>query len=163
MSMEHKAFDFDWTSFNQELSPVLIYALQSDNESLLLDFIKDNLSCITDPYEGQNLEDDWEEVLISSPIQDIADHTLTKYYSVTEDIGLGENWLFINETLPLKGINALLGISFREFDPGCCGSYFQSREQLNESIGILSQFYNPIVESYLDDLTNVRKGLYVTF
>ncbi len=162
-SMEHKAYEFDWNSFEKEFAELFISSLRSDDKDALIAFIESNPSSITDPYEGNSLEDNWKEYLNTLSTLEIADHALTKYYSVEEEFGLCDEWLPINETLCQKEIDALLGISYSEFDPGCYGSYFQSPLLLVENIGILSNSGNKTIRSYLGSLSNVCKGLYVTF
>jgi len=161
--MEHKAYQFDWNSFEKEFKDLLISSIRSDNKGALFSFIESNLSFITDPYEGESLNENWKEYLNSLSIQEVADHALTKYYSVQEEFGLNGEWLEINETLTQEEVNALLGFSYSDFDPGCYGSYFQSKSLLNENIGILSNSKNKEIRSYLANLRNVSKGLYVTF
>ena len=163
LSMEHKAFDFDWDSFEAELLPILLPALKAKDSAKILSFIESNLNCISDPYEGERLTDNWRDELVSLPIQDIADYALPKYYSVTKEFGLGDSWIQISDELHQNEVDALLGKAFEIFDPGGYGSYFQSLEQIKQSIDILSKNENPVVKSYVKDLSEVSKGLYVTF
>ena len=163
MSMEHKAFDFDWDEFEIALLPVFLSTLASNDSTGLLEFIELNLENITDPYEGDKLGKNWQVEISSYSIQEIADYALTKYYSVTEEFGLGNSWISQTDKLSKKEVDALLGTSFKCFDPGCYGSYFQSLGQLNESIKILSNIKDPIVAQYVRDLSGMKKGLYVTF
>jgi hypothetical protein len=161
--MEHKAFDFYWNLFEKELLPILQIALNRKDSELLINFIKLNLEYISDPYEGAPLVDDWHDELTLLPIQDIADYALTKYYSVENQLGLGDSWIDISDNLSKKEVDALLGHAFDNFDPGCYGSYFQSIDELKRNSALLSKVKNPIIESYIDDLSKVSKGLYVTF
>ena len=161
--MEHKAFDFDWNSFEAELLPILLPALKAEDSAKILSFIESNLNYISDPYEGERLADKWRDELVSLPIQDIADYALTKYYSVIDGFGLGDSWIQISDELHQYEVDALLGNSFEVFDPGCYGSYFQSLAHLKKSIKILSKNENEVVKSHVKDLSKVSKGLYVTF
>jgi len=161
--MEHKAFDFFWNSFEEELLPILQTALNNENSELLLNFIDLNLKHISDPYEGDLLMDNWRDELNILPIQDIADYALTKYYSVDKPFGLGESWVDIRDNLTKKEVDALLGSAFDNFDPGCYGSYFQSIDELKINTTLLSKVKNSTIESYVDDLSKVSNGLYVTF
>lgn len=163
MSMEHKAYEFDWDSFENELLSALLDALREDDNSKLLEFIACNLESITDPYEGEPLDKHWRENLIHSPTQEIADYALTKYYSVNDDLGLGSEWLSLKDSLKQQEIDSLLGVSYQEFDPGCCGSYFQSIEQLKAKLPIDYSADSPTLKLYLDDMARITKGLYVTF
>ena len=109
MSMEHKAYSFDWSGFEIELCPILLSALNTDDRVPLLSFIDFNIRSITDPYEGEKLSHDWQEELGVLPVQDVADHALTKYYSVDTGFGIGENWMEITDKLSQTVIDALLG------------------------------------------------------
>ena len=161
--MEHKAFNFCWNSFEEELLPVLQTALNKADTELLLNFIDLNLKYISDPYEGDRLIENWRDELNLLPIQDIADYALTKYYSVDKPFGLGDSWIDISDNLSEKEVGALLGRAFDNFDPGCYGSYFQSIDELKRNITLLSKVKDTIIASYIDDLAKVSKGLYVTF
>lgn len=61
--MEHKAFLLDEKTFQNELSPILYEALEHNNAAPLQFFIEENLEQLTDPYEGEPLDEDWETML----------------------------------------------------------------------------------------------------
>ncbi|NMZ19019.1 hypothetical protein HBO08_18560 [Pseudomonas rhodesiae] len=58
MSFEHKAFIFDFDSFDSELRPLLEASLRSGNIEPLRCFILSNKELLVDPYEGDALDDD---------------------------------------------------------------------------------------------------------
>ena len=163
MSMEHKAFDFDWESFQTEFFPIICSALASGDKSPLLNFIELNHKEITDPYEGEALDEEWQTDIAVLPIQEVADFALTKYYSVVDEFGIGESWIELSDKLNQREVDALLGSSIQGFDPGGYGSYFQSLSQLRKSIKDLTCVEDPIVKQHVGDLSRVTKGLYVTF
>jgi hypothetical protein len=161
--MEHKAYEFDWDSFDSELRPILENSLSTNENTKLYSFINSNLNYLTDPYEGERLEENWEDLLETKSIQELGDFALTKYYKVTEGFGLGNNWLKLQEGLTQDIINALLGTSLSGFDPGCYGSYFQTSKQRKANIVLLSESNIPFVKEFLANLCKLNKGLYVTF
>jgi hypothetical protein len=63
VSTEHKAYAFAYKPFSTELKPVLEAALASGNCRELIDFIERERSNLTDPYEGEPLGDDWEQLM----------------------------------------------------------------------------------------------------
>src|SRR5690349_15161787 len=96
MSMEHKAFVFDWESFLQELSELLFSALVSDDTTRLKAWINSNVADLKDPYEGEPLTKDWEDTLDVKDAHQYGDFALTKYYDPARDIGLGHEWQIIS-------------------------------------------------------------------
>lgn len=161
--MEHKAFHFEWGLFEKEFLPFLSPALKTENPNKIIDFIESSLNHISDPYNGNPLTHNWKDELASLSIQHIADYALTKYYSVNDDFGLGDSWVKLSDSLLQVELDAFLGNSLKGFDPGCYGSYFQSPEQIKISIDILSKSENRTVKSYVESLSKVSNGLYVTF
>ena len=163
MSMEHKAYEFDWDNFNNELRPILEQSLSSDENAKLYSFINTNLECLTDPYEGEPLDNDWEELLETKSNHELGDFALTKYYKVTEEYGLGDGWLPLQEVLSQDIINALLGTFISGFDPGCYGSYFQSSNQRKDNASLLLESNIELIKEFAACLTKFKKGVYVTF
>jgi hypothetical protein len=86
--MEHKAFVFDFRSFESELRPILEKALNDNESSELLRFIEANRAALKDPYEGEPLGEDWFEAAEGNDLR-WGDFALTKYYEPTDDVGLG--------------------------------------------------------------------------
>ncbi|TWT29251.1 hypothetical protein [Blastopirellula retiformator] len=173
--MEHKAFIFDYQKFEQELLPILQDALATGECSALISFIQQNIESLTDPYEGEPLEDDWEGMIETEDAHQYGDFALTKYYDPTADIGLGSAWESVQEIVPDDRrsspiLGLIVGSDNDPFDPGKMGSYFQSNGQVSESFGFLQQLaqehsseeVNEAVE-LLQRATQAQKGLYVTF
>src|SRR5437762_1246641 len=90
--MEHKAFPFDYWSFDKELRPLVERSLATGESELLRSFIALHWRTLKDPYEGRPLSLQWEEILETRDPHQYGDHALTKYYDPTNDIGLGPLW-----------------------------------------------------------------------
>lgn len=175
--MEHKAFIFDFDSFERELQPVLEEALLSGDAKGLIAFVNNNLGDLKDPYEGQPLEADWEAMIETADSHQYGDFALTKYYDPLEDIGLGVEWEHVQDAIssdpkltesPILGHT--VGPSDGPFDPGKMGSYFQTLDQVRQNHqyllnlakkGVSTDFSRPI--QMLSEAENAKKGLYVTF
>jgi hypothetical protein len=63
--MEHKAYTFDWSSFEGELAPALYAALKSCDLNHLVAFIAAQRHRLTDPNEGDPLPEDWPALVAS--------------------------------------------------------------------------------------------------
>ncbi|MBE3718825.1 hypothetical protein HJ209_23740 [Vibrio parahaemolyticus] len=161
--MEHKAYEFDWYEFQYELKPLMLEALSSNQTAIILHFIRENQSVLTDPYEGEALTENWFDELANESVQNLLDFALTKYYSLADDLGLDSDWANLSDGLNIEQRMALLGESINNFDPGCYGSYFQSTSMLEESISVLSSLKDPQISGFVKRLRTLRKGLYVTF
>ncbi|USD39589.1 hypothetical protein [Ferrimonas sp. SCSIO 43195] len=161
--MEHKVYDFDWHAFSQELMPVLERSLSDESTVALIVFINENVSELTDPYEGNKLKLDWKTLLETGSIQELGDFALTKYYNVLDDFGLAELWLPLQERLPSEAKEHLLGFPIANFDPGCCGSYFQMPEDLTKTYKALSTLSLSSINEFTAAIKAVENGLYVTF
>lgn len=179
MSMEHKAFIFDYRLFELELKEILQIAL-SRNEIKDLDyFISVNLTYLKAPDEGEYLSRDWRERLeIYRDPHNYGDLALTKFYNSAEDIGLGCDWMLIDDMLAgeSKCCLALLGSSIgtndNYFDPGKMGSYFQSLSMVNENKEKIARFihgdnrlneYSKSILNMFDLAIESNQGLYITF
>lgn len=179
MAMEHKAFIFDYALFEQELLPTIKRAIESGKKNELIDFIRKNVEKLKDPYEGDQLSEDWENMIENGDIDEYADFCLTKYYDPTQDIGLGNDWIVAQELfetyVPGSG-NILLGMPIHVgdeyFDPGKMGSYFCSFEHLKEGLGTISELARSglvgsreidLIEGIYLKARGMNKGLYVTF
>jgi hypothetical protein len=171
MSFDHKAFAFDWDSFQREMAGVLSRALITGDASGLERFVESNLSTCTSPYDGGRLGSNWRRCLGMAGLQEVADFALTKYYDPSQDQGLHEAWADIDSGLPVEGKVALLGMPFGEradrlFDPGLMGSYFQTPERVRASLATLRSVGASELEGYtrfLATVVSAAKGLYVTF
>lgn len=170
MSFDHKAFEFDWHGFSNELAPLLHQVLAQDKAEELCRFIEDNLSHCSNPYDGEPLEAGWQSSLEAADVQAFADFALTRYYEPLRDFGLAGGWQDLAEALDQEQQAALLGEAFgpstRLFDPGRQGSYFQTPEQVNLSLHRLSGSEQEEIAAFRGRLALVAangKGVYVTF
>ncbi|GAA4441632.1 hypothetical protein [Bremerella cremea] len=173
--MEHKAFIFDYEKFEHELLPLLQNALSTNECSSLISFIQQNMDSLTDPYEGEPLNDDWEGMIETEDAYQYGDFALTKYYDPTDDIGLGSAWQNIQEFIPADRttspiLGSVVGANEDPFDPGKMGAYFQSKEQVAENLEFLQQLVEQHSSEELDEAIDLlqqasqsQKGLYVTF
>lgn len=142
--MEHKAFRFDIVAFDAEFREILVRALDTRAVANLRDFILKWRDYLTDPYEGLPLSQDWESELEFQDVDSYADICITKYYSPILDIGLGHDWLAVQEKVSRRFPNA--GSMFGEalcgdricFDPGKMGSYFMCPDEVRDWISLLS-------------------------
>lgn len=174
--MEHKAFVFDYESFEQELRPSLDAALASGDTSPLKSFIDGNLEALCDPYEGQPLGIDWASHVEVKDAHQFADFALTKYYDPCADIGLGSAWERVHRLAasPLRTESPVLGTtvgpSSARFDAGKMGSYFQSSKKVRENHEALLKLATRAGSADLDRALKMLEvaakrnaGLYVTF
>ena len=60
MSIEQKAFLFDYDEFDGELREILEESLATGKISLLVGFVEANLAQLKDPHEGEMLDSDWQ-------------------------------------------------------------------------------------------------------
>lgn len=178
MSMEHKAFLFDYAGFHKELEAILIGALDSKEIDALRNFILENLDNLKDPYEGEPLDSDWEEMVDPKDVHQYGDFALTLFYDPQSDIGLGYEWDIL-ENLPDDGdfesspvLGVPLGKNNNVFDPGKIGSYFQSPELVQSNLTKLNSIFSNSTDDsaslesaieMLNEAKNEKKGLYVTF
>jgi len=178
MSMLHRAFAFDYAAFHDQLRPLLLRALETDDGSGLGAFIDANLNLLVDPYEGEPLAKNWRALLESGDVQELGDFALTKYYDGDLDIGLDVDWKAIGELLDKSGssraitLGAPLGTPEAPFDPGRQGAYFQTAADVADALTGLQTLLQaqPSLASELAPLQGMlqqaarsRRGLYVTF
>jgi hypothetical protein len=175
--MEHKAFLFDYDSFDRELRAILEDALRSGDHSRLVSFINANLGDLRDPYEGEPLNAGWEAMIEMQDPHQYGDFALTKYYNPTADIGLGAAWENLQELIandpaltesPILG--STIGPQDDPFDPGKMGSYFQSAQQVRQNRRYLLDLAKKgqtedlkRAIQMLDQAAGAETGLYVTF
>lgn len=185
MSSEHKAYVFDFQLFKEELSSILNQALLDKDASGLIGFIDSNIADLINPYTEEAMSGDWQSYLEIGDIDEYGDFAITKYYDLEDDIGLGYNWLDIQNIL-VKNLRTLEGESERqkspilgnafgpenkEFDPGKLGSYFQSRLDVSKNINIVNSLLDlgnnihelSLVRDILLQAHGSQRGLYVTF
>ena len=180
MSIEHKAYIFDFDEFSKELKPILETSIKSGDISQLRAFIISNKAYLSDPYKGEPLEDDWEYMIEDRDVHQYGDFALTKYYSPDSDQGIGYDWEkvqdILSSSIELEGSPLLgkpLGDFGEYFDPGKMGSYFQDESQVKASIKALRKLKDGLSEElqdvmgeflkFLENVADDGKGIYVTF
>ena len=172
MSISHKAYAFDWRAFKKDkLHDLLIAELETGDTATIASYIEAHREQIKDPYEGQPITQDWRNRLANLDVHEFGDFALTRFYDPADDQGVAESWLSINAVLSEQDRSALLGSqlgkSGREFDPGRQGSYFQTPEQVAESLRLVERIGQARkLESYVQLLRNCATdglGVYVTF
>jgi hypothetical protein len=172
VSMSHKAYAFDWRAFEKdELHRLLVAALESGNPATIASYIEAHREQIKDPYEGQPIEQDWQAVLANGDVHEYGDFALTRFYDPADDQGIAETWMSVDAALPEQDRSALLGSPLgdpgHEFDPGRQGSYFQTPEQVVESLRRVEHAAPAReLESYVQLLRRCAVdglGVYVTF
>lgn len=176
MAMEHKAFVFDFRSFEKELRPILERALSSNASSELLGFIEANRASLKDPYEGEPLEENWREMAEGQDVHQWGDFALTKYYEPSDDLGLGPTWEALQSLLLAKlgkdqpVLGRPVGPPTNPFDPGKMGAYFQTEEDVKANLSELQRLQSNGAGEQADRLVEILRaaaargrGLYVTF
>ncbi|MBA3458803.1 MAG: hypothetical protein H0T46_02500 [Deltaproteobacteria bacterium] len=175
-ALEHKAFVFDYESFERELLPCLEDALATGDTSHLKSFINVNLDALRDPYEGEPLGANWASLIEIEDAHQYGDFALTKYYSPTADIGLGSAWERVPDlaTSSSRTESPILGTTIgppnNPFDAGKMGSYFQSAKRVRENYEALLELAKKAGSPELDTAVKMlevaakrNEGLYVTF
>lgn len=178
MAMLHSAFVFDHVGFSAELRDTLVMSLTTESPEPVKAWINTNRGSLVDPYEGGSLPEDWETLVPDGSVQAYGDFALTKYYDPTDSIGLDEAWEKIGEFLEQLGLGegVILGRPLESdggvlFDPGGCGSYFQTPDDVRENLRKLTALgAQPEVAARLAPVATMleaavagAKGLYVTF
>ena len=176
MTMEHRAFRFDYASFSKDLKPILESALSTGNVEPLASFIETNSSLVKNPYDGGPLEENWQDAFDMNDPHQIGDVALTAYYDPSEDCGLGAEWemaaTVIESVSKRIGFSPVLGRSIESsgihFDPGKMGSYFQSQHEVEIGVSALadSTAHDPRIAAITEMLEGAHRdhmGLYVTF
>ena len=179
MTMNHNAFVFDHAAFEVELRPMLLEALETGSIATIAEWIDANRESLVDPYEGDELPEDWEALMEQPNVQTHGDFGLTKFYSPTSSIGLDDAWDTLGELLEQTGSRRaiILGTPLetaqgQQFDPGCSGSYFQTPADVKRSLSEVKavQERNPALRARLEPIAGMLRsaseagqGLYVTF
>jgi hypothetical protein len=170
MSMEHKAYAFDWLRFEPDLRPLLVAALTGNEPGEVEAYIDRHVAELKDPYEGEALPVDWRDMLSNHDVHEYGDYALTRFYDPADCWGIGDGWMRLSDELPEPATNAMLGFpigpSENLFDPGRNGSYFQTPELVRDALAVLEPLDCPELAGYLALLERCvaeRRGLYVTF
>jgi hypothetical protein len=155
VSIDHKAWLFDYRAFERELADTLYGALQTGDGRALKAFIDRHSGELTDQWTEERFGPDWEEELRRRPgkppaeydVQDYGDIALTKYYDVSDSRGLSYDFDAVHAYL--AGLPALadvadalicgypFGPAGRPFDPGRMGTGFITAGQAKELHGRL--------------------------
>ena len=88
MTLDHKAFIFDYDAFIKELADILENALVKNKIHELIAFIENNLSYLKHPDEGEYLDYSWKEIIETEDTSEYGDIAITKYYNPDDNIGL---------------------------------------------------------------------------
>ncbi|HPF39536.1 MAG TPA: hypothetical protein PK093_12900, partial [Phycisphaerae bacterium] len=164
-------------SFVSELAPSLRAALITEQCQPLLDFINRHHDLLTSPREGAPIGDDWIATLSSRDAHQFGAIALTKFYSPSQEMGLGAGWKIVDDILVADGrflASPILGDPFDAdgvvFDPGGMGAYFQSPSMVRTSLGMMRTIARydatpEVVEAVtmLERAARAGAGLYVTF
>lgn len=169
MSMEHKAFKFDFKEFEKELKPILTKALVTGENTQLIKFIEENVDHCTYPWAAEPLSDNWEQELEIGDVHEIGDFALTKYYDPDHEKGLASKYIEISERYPALSKHLLgipLGQNENYFDPGKMGSYFVSPDEALRLGSMIENHEEDVVKTYgnfLIECANAGLGVYITF
>jgi hypothetical protein len=177
--MSHKAYAFDWSSFERdELHGILLDSLSTGDPAGLIRYIDAHLDDLKDPYEGDQLDEDWRKMLENRDVHEYGDFALTRFYDPAEDGGIADQWRVIDKWLAEADQEAFLGTPLGQagayFDPGRQGSYFQTPRQVVNSLARARRFKLPDLQDYqreslerfkglLAECVETESGLYVTF
>jgi hypothetical protein len=157
VSIDHKAYLFHYWAFRVELAPILYQALERDAVEDLRAFINRYRQHLTDQGTEEPLGEDWESRLaeaIEKPnVQHYADLALTKYYDLTEPMGLsygfdalGAYLRTVTEQADRLICGCLFGPKGRRLDPGYMGTGILSPEQVEQVFEMLEKKWPPIPE-----------------
>jgi hypothetical protein len=179
MSMQHKAYFLDYEAFKSQMGYLLESALMTGSNDKLVQFIEANITSLKDPYEGEPLDESWENLIEVKDAHSYGDFALTKFYHPTMDIGLGDDWEGFQDLL--NDVSSELGAAFlgrpfgpegNYFDPGKMGSYFHTAGEVQQNLSLLKDLarrrpeifpiLNPAIEM-LKQAAEAGRGLYVTF
>ena len=179
MPMSHKAYAFNWRVFERdELPGLLSRALETRDTAGLLAYVERNRQALKDPYEGNALAENWQDLLENQDVHEYGDFALTRFYDPNADSGLGYCWNELDDALPEEDREVLLGSPFgprhNRFDPGRYGSYFQTPRQVAGTLARFrgldlswleehDQVFARGFEGLLEECVAGGLGLYVTF
>jgi hypothetical protein len=179
MSMEHKAFVFDYKAFAKELKPLLEKALTNSDNKELIQFIEENREALKDPDTGEPLEEDWQDQVEDDDPHRYGDLALTRYYDPEDGIGLAYDWMDLDDELQAElgndravALGDPCGPKDNHFDPGKMGSYFQSPDKVKKNLTLLGTRLKKKtphaqalkrVRDMLQPAADAGKGMYVTF
>jgi hypothetical protein len=136
MSIEHKAWLLDYKAFHDELAGILFRALDTGELAELAAFIDTYHASMTDPWTWEPLPANWRAVLKERGdhwnAQTLGEVALTRYYDVTENVGLSYGFDAVHAYLKSapalnnRGDALIGGYGFgprgKRFDPGYMGT-----------------------------------------
>ncbi len=169
--MEHKAFIFDTQAFKEELYPIIISSGLDKNPIPLYKFINNHLGKVFSPYTGILLEADWESELENGGIQELADFSMTCFYSPDDDRGLSYSWDSVLEVLKnvsekLDPKYCILGESLEAelflLDPGGMGTGFVEAEDVPLIYKILVESKDKVVTNGLPSREDILYDINIT-
>ena len=166
MSLDHKAYFFDWRSFSTEMLPWFRDALARSDCNSFYAFVLSNRDYCRSPYEGEPLGAGWEKEVDVNDLQQLADFALTKYYDPSQNRGLSAMWIELDDTLSPELKKTLTGFAIEGFDPGLQGSYFLTPEDARSYAKMLQTTSNVLAREYgqfLECAANGSRGVYITF
>ena len=99
MTIEHKAFIFDYNAFVKELAEILENAITHNESHQFIAFIENNLSYLKHPDEGEPLNYSWKQTIEIGDVNEYGDIAITKYYNPDNDIGMSYNWMQLDDLL----------------------------------------------------------------
>lgn len=121
MSIDHKAYLFEYRRFEEELALILYDALEQGATEPLRAFINQFRSDLTDLWTEGPLGENWEEDVEDASVQSFADLALTAYYEVAggnQGLSYGFDALGAYlQTVPLVSEEASLLICGHLFGP----------------------------------------------
>lgn len=179
MPSTHRAFVFDLDRFDAELRPILEESLQTRDPAPLRAFVETHRADLRDPYAGEPLDAEWENLLETRDVQEYGDFALTRYYDPAADVGLGDRWPALEELLVREApagtdltMGEPVGPPMFPFDPGGLGAYFLSNadarlrldtlQQLVDADAALREPLQPAIKMFAAIAASGR-GAYVTF
>ncbi|GAB5547255.1 MAG: hypothetical protein SangKO_070150 [Sandaracinaceae bacterium] len=173
MTMNHRAFGFRWNEFSSRLEPTLREYLRG-NTGPLVEYATTHISELADPDEETRLTSrHLAESVRTRNFEFVADACITRYYDVTSDVGVGDDFLHLSRELAALGSDyesLLLGFPIREdgvsLDRGKMGTYFSTSEDVTEKKTLLESIGSPQLTNLIAPMLEAGEaigGLYVTF
>lgn len=153
MSMCHKAYVFDTSSFEKELSELIITSGNAANTDALKEFINSHIGEVKSVYTGDLLSYDWEKEIESGTVQEFADFAMTCYYSPEDEIGLSYSWD------PLLEVLSMLPTSFEPYYYVLGRALESKMFQLNPGGMGLGFVYAEDISSIYNELVNLKQNL----
>ncbi len=143
--MEHRAFIFDWPTFEKELLPALAAGLEGDRGPLE-EFVAEQRGLLVDPSTAEPVNGLQLETVGVDRLGEIA---MTRYYDPTADHGFGAQWDAIEGSLGEQERALLLGepisVAGRTFSEG---TVFQSNGRVRLSYKRVRELDRPELRAF---------------